>query len=136
MSFANYKVFDNRDRETLNPAKMILVSQIFGWISMATLCIWVSDVNLSVSSSREMNQLKGEYTRTASPISSLLLDPENTTEVIFHEQFNDISLKDWTRHVNVKVVEEQFSHTKQKQKRSVKQGAMNLQTIFTGPNIT
>ena len=115
---------------------MILVSQIFGWISMATLCIWVSDVNLSVSSSREMNQLKGEYTRTASPISSLLLNPENTTEVIFHEQFNDISLKDWTRHVNVKVVEEQFSHTKQKQKRSVKQGAINLQTIFTGPNIT
>ena len=103
---------------------------------MTTLCIWVSDVNIFVSSSREMNQLKGEYTRTASPISSLLLNPENTTEVIFHEQFNDISLKDWTHHVNVKVVEEQFSHTKQKQKRSVEQGAMNLQTIFKGPNIT
>ena len=115
---------------------MILVSQIFGWISMTTLGTWVSDVNVFVSSSREMNQLTGEYTRRASPISSLLLNPENTTEVIFHEQFNDLSLKEWTHHVNVKVVEEQFSHTKQKRKRSVKQGAINLQTIFTGPNKT
>jgi len=113
---------------------MILVSQIFGWISMTTLGTWVSDVNVFVSSSREMNQLTGEYTRRASPISSLLLNPKNTTEVIFHEQFNDRSLKEWTHHVNVKVVEEQFSHTKQKQKRSVKQESMNLQTIFKGPN--
>ena len=115
---------------------MILVSQIFGWISMTTLATCVSDVNIFVSSSREMNQLNGEYNRRDSPIGSLLLNPENTTKVIFHEQFNDMSLKEWTHHVNVKVVEEQFSHTKQKQKRSVKQGAMNLQTIFTGPNIT
>ena len=115
---------------------MILVSQIFGWISMTTLGTWVSDVSVFVSSSREMNQLKGEYTRRASPISSLLLNPENTTEVIFHEQFNDRSLKGWTHHVNVKVVEEQFSHTKKKQKRSVKQGAMNLKSIYTGPNET
>ena len=115
---------------------MILVSQIFGWISMTTLGTWVSDANVIVSSSREMNQLSGEYTRRASPISSLLLNPENTTEVIFHEQFNDLSLKEWTHHVNVKVVEEQFTHTKQKQKRSVEQGSMNLQTIFKGPNKT
>ena len=115
---------------------MILVSQIFGWISMTTLGTWVSDVNVFVSSSREMNQLTGEYTRRASPISSLLLNPKNTTELIFHERFNDKSLKEWTHHVNVKVVEEQFSHTKQKQKRSVKQGSMNLQTIFKGPNKT
>ena len=119
---------------------MILVSQIFGWISMTTLGTWVSDVNIFVSSSREMNPLRGEYTRRASPISSLLLNPENTTEVIFHEQFNDISLKEWTHHVNVKVVEEHTKqtnlHTKQKQKRSVKQESMNLQTIFKGPNKT
>ena len=115
---------------------MILASQIVGLISITTLGTWMSDVNVLVSSSREMNQLNREYTRRASPISSLLLNPENTTEVIFHEQFNDMSLKEWTHHVNVKVVEEQFSHTKKKQKRSVKQGAMNVKSIYTGPNET